>query len=507
MNKIKVSACIITYNQEKYIRECLEGALNQKVDFIYEIVIGEDNSSDGTRQTCVEYAEKYPNLIKFYPREKNLGMIGNWTQTIQNCEGKYIALCEGDDYWTDPYKLQKQVDFLEINEGYSGSFHYTQTIQENGELGKMHGYHKDKLDFNAKSTFSKLALFHTSSFVFLKSAFELPTWLSKVISADMAVFSIIASNGTLRCLPEVMSVYRKHSGGITNSSHVINNFHSQRIELMEYLNDFHNYKYQKTANDIIEYHRKAVDHKLEKNELKKSRKLYMDNFINVPFTKGNLDRYYIRTSIFKALMSNLPKFKGKILDIGCGKMPYKDYILKNSSVSEYVGLDIENALIYEANIKPDFTWDGKIMPFKDNSFDCAFGTEVLEHCPEPEIILKEVLRVLQPEGVFFFTVPFLWNLHEVPYDEYRYTPFSLDRHLRNSGFKEIEIKATGGWHASMAQMLGLWVKRSPMSSRKRGFLLIILKPIIKFLIKLDANTKVHFVSGQMITGLYGTAKK
>lgn len=231
------------------------------------------------------------------------------------------------------------------------------------------------------------------------------------------------------------------------------------------------------------------------------------DFINILFTIENLDRYYIRTSIFNALKENLIYFKGDLLDIGCGKMPYKNYILEHSAVEKYVGLDIENALEYEKLIKPNYTWDGKRMPFKTNSFESAFGTEVLEHCPEPEIVLKEVYRVLKPESIFFFTVPFLWNLHEVPNDECRYTPFSLQRHLENAGFREIEIKATGGWHASMAQMLGLWVRRSPMAKRKRKWVSVILKPIIAYLIKLDKNKTVHFVDGQMITGLYGTAKK
>lgn len=233
----------------------------------------------------------------------------------------------------------------------------------------------------------------------------------------------------------------------------------------------------------------------------------MDNFINIAFNKKNLDYYYTRKSIFSALKQTLPNFRGRLLDIGCGKMPYKKYVLENSQVTEYAGLDIENALVYDFQIKPDFTWDGKVMPFEDLSFECAFGTEVLEHCPEPEIVLKEVYRILKPEGVFFFTVPFLWNLHEVPHDEYRYTPFSLKRHLEKSGFKEIDIKATGGWHASMAQMLGLWIKRSPMSKRKRKWLLYAVKPIINYLIKLDKPEKVTFKEGQMITGLYGTARK
>lgn len=233
----------------------------------------------------------------------------------------------------------------------------------------------------------------------------------------------------------------------------------------------------------------------------------MKDFINIPFSIENLDRFYIRTSIFKALKNNVSSFNGNLLDIGCGKMPYKKYIIENSEIVEYVGLDIENALEYDKLVKPDFFWNGKTMPFESNSFESAFGTEVLEHCPEPEVVLNEVYRVLKTGGVFFFTVPFLWNLHEVPHDEYRYTPFSLQRHLENVGFKEIEINATGGWHASMAQMLGLWVRRSPMSKRKRKCLSIILKPIIGFLIKMDKNTTVEFVEGQMITGLYGTAKK
>ncbi|RVT75873.1 SAM-dependent methyltransferase [Flavobacterium sufflavum] len=233
----------------------------------------------------------------------------------------------------------------------------------------------------------------------------------------------------------------------------------------------------------------------------------MKDFTKIEFTIENLDRYYIRTYIFNAIKDTLPQFKGSLLDIGCGKMPYENYILENSKVDKYVGLDIEGALEYDKKIKPDFAWDGQIMPFEDNCFECAFGTEVLEHCPDPKVTLKEVFRVLKPKGVFFFTVPFLWNLHEVPHDEYRYTPFSLKRHLEDSGFREIEIKATGGWHASMAQMLGLWVRRSPMTNRKRYWLSLFLKPVIKFLIKMDKNTQVKFVEGQMITGLYGIAKK
>jgi SAM-dependent methyltransferase len=172
-------------------------------------------------------------------------------------------------------------------------------------------------------------------------------------------------------------------------------------------------------------------------------------------------------------------------------------------------LDIETALVYDAAVKPDFVWDGKNMPFDRNMFDCAIGTEVLEHCFEPEIILNEVYRVLKPGGVFFFTVPFLWNLHEVPHDAYRYTPFALEKKFQQSGFKEIKICSYGGWHSSMAQMLGLWVRRSPMNGILRGILSFLLMPLVWMLLKKDQNSFGHsdFKDGLMIPGIYGICKK
>lgn len=232
-----------------------------------------------------------------------------------------------------------------------------------------------------------------------------------------------------------------------------------------------------------------------------------DLFIHIPFTSDNLDRYVIRTSIKNAILHHLPDLNGALLDAGCGKMPYKELITTNSAVKQYIGLDIASALTYDQTIKPDYTWDGKTMPFEDARFDCCIATEVLEHCPEPEVFMHEVWRVLKPGGIFFFTVPFLWNLHEVPHDEYRYTPFSMERHLKNSGFTNIAIKATGGWHAAMAQMMGLWVRRAPISVNKKKWLSRLFKPIIRLLIIQDKKYNISFTEGQMITGLYGIARK
>lgn len=239
---------------------------------------------------------------------------------------------------------------------------------------------------------------------------------------------------------------------------------------------------------------------------KKNKRMDDPNFIYPKLTIEYIDRYYHRNSIFNALSEFLHLFGGSLLDVGCGKMPYKDFIIRNSSVSNYIGLDIENGNIYDGTIRPDYLWDGVTMPFQKNHFDCAIGTELLEHCPEPETTLNEVYRVLKPNGVFFFTVPFIWPLHEVPYDEYRYTPFAINRHLKNVGFKKVEVKPMSGWHGGLAQMLGLWLQRSPLNSNQRKFFTIFIWPFYRWLLKHDTIPKT-FSENQMITGLFGSAYK
>jgi len=113
-----VSIHMITYNHEKYIGKAIEGVLLQKTNFKIELIIGEDCSPDGTAEVVREYADKYPELIVPVVRQKNVGIAKNVTDIYDRCRGKYIAICEGDDYWIDPLKLQKQVDFLEDNEDY-----------------------------------------------------------------------------------------------------------------------------------------------------------------------------------------------------------------------------------------------------------------------------------------------------------------------------------------------------------------------------------------------------
>lgn len=230
-----------------------------------------------------------------------------------------------------------------------------------------------------------------------------------------------------------------------------------------------------------------------------------DSFVNLKLSKHNLESYIVRSEIYKAVSNVMPLFSGKILDSGCGSMPYKNIILSNNDkVTNYIGLDIESGLNYE-NVNADFLWDGSIMPFEDSSFDVVISTEVMEHVPDPDSYLMEVKRVLKPGGMFFFTVPFLMSLHEVPHDYYRYTPFALEMIFKRVGFITITIKPMGGYNAAMAQMLGLWVNMY-LWGRKKKMMRVVAKPLIKYLYQND-KVSLDFKKSTMIVGLSGTVVK
>jgi SAM-dependent methyltransferase len=230
----------------------------------------------------------------------------------------------------------------------------------------------------------------------------------------------------------------------------------------------------------------------------------LEQFLAPSCTPMNLDIFLVRSAILRAMQDTTRYFSRTLLDVGCGHMPYKSLVLAPPSCrTRYVGLDLERSTYGE---KPDILWDGNWIPLPENVVDCALATEVFEHCSSPEIIMGETLRVLKPGSLLFFSVPFLWLLHDVPHDEYRYTPFTLERHLRNSGFTQIKLKALGGWDASLAQTIGLWVICRPMSSRKRTILSRLALPIIRYLARRD-RLPGEIGEGLMITALSGTAIK
>ena len=228
-----------------------------------------------------------------------------------------------------------------------------------------------------------------------------------------------------------------------------------------------------------------------------------DEFLNPQYAPDTLDLAGVRRSILAALTRELPRFHGTLLDVGAGYAPYRPLVLAPPSrVTRYIALDLSDN-IYQP---PDLKWDGSTIPLRTGTVDCALATEVFEHVPEPENLMRECLRVLKPGGLLFFTVPFLWPLHTVPYDEYRYTPFALGRHLQSAGFCEVRVSALGGWDASLAQMVGLWVRRRPMSDMTRRVLSRLAWPLVVYLARHD-HVPQAFHESLMITGLAGTATK
>ncbi len=209
-----VSVRVLAYNHEKYIAECLEGIVSQKTDFPFEVIIGEDCSTDRTREICRDYKAKYPNLINLIESETNLGAHLNGERTIAAYRGKYIAWCDGDDYWTDPYKLQKQVDILERREDISICFHKVKIINETENLPPIISNPHQK----TVSTIYDLAyinFIHAPSVMFRNNLFEPQNEILRNIPArDYAVHLLNASKGDIYFINEVMAVYREHRGSV-----------------------------------------------------------------------------------------------------------------------------------------------------------------------------------------------------------------------------------------------------------------------------------------------------
>jgi SAM-dependent methyltransferase len=228
-------------------------------------------------------------------------------------------------------------------------------------------------------------------------------------------------------------------------------------------------------------------------------------YLDLPLTADTQDLHIARNSILRALREQLPRFTGTFLDIGCGYQPYRPLVTQPpASVVRYIGMDLGPASgVQHGDVVPEVEWDGISMPLDSGSIDSAMATEVLEHCPDPLIVLREAHRVMRPGGVLFVTVPYLWPIHNPPHDEYRYTPFAMERLLAQAGFGTIVVRPMGGWDASLAQMLGLWAMRRPMSGPKRALIKRITLPLIRYLLKVDSVPDPS--SSPMITGLWATA--
>lgn len=215
-----VSVWMVTYNHEKFIAKALESVLMQKTSFGFEIVIGEDCSTDRTRSIIESYVSRFGEIIKPIYQTNNVGAFRNaYEFALPLCNGKYIACLEGDDYWTDPLKLQKQVDFLEANPEFIFSFHDAMILnQRTGEKHIRIGTGKIDEIIDLKSVILQKNI-STASYVFrnILDYKSLPDWFCRISNGDYGLAVLIAEKGPGKFLPEVMSVYRIHDGGVWSS--------------------------------------------------------------------------------------------------------------------------------------------------------------------------------------------------------------------------------------------------------------------------------------------------
>jgi len=209
---MKLSVAIITYNHERFIAQAIESVLAQKVNFSYEIVIGDDCSTDGTRAVIVDLQKRYPERVVAVMREQNIGAMRNFAKTIGACKGQYLAFLEGDDYWLSADKLQRQVDFLDSHPDRALCCHRVKTLNETGsaefEIFPPRSAGPYTIEDLLKGNFMM-----TCSTVLRRELIDpIPGWFFKMKLGDWPLFAMVARHGTIELMDEVMAAYRVHPG-------------------------------------------------------------------------------------------------------------------------------------------------------------------------------------------------------------------------------------------------------------------------------------------------------
>lgn len=260
-NKVLVSVYCLAYNHEKYIRDCLDGFVKQKTNFKFEVIVHDDASTDGTADIIREYATQYPDIIKPIFQKENQYSKGIDIETkyiLPILKGKYIAVCEGDDYWCDECKLQKQVSFLETNGDFIAIVHPTKVYNYlTKEESLLKAYDRDCV-VGVRDVISVfIPLFHTTSVVYRKSAapkiFEM-----KEMSWDYSKLVYLAVTGNIYYINDVMSVYRTQ---LPNSWTAVNSvkkdrkknlrFQKDMIVALDFCNKYSQYKYDRFIDKSI----------------------------------------------------------------------------------------------------------------------------------------------------------------------------------------------------------------------------------------------------------------
>lgn len=241
MNRPLVSVLMITYNHEAYLKEAIYGVLDQEGDFDLELIIAEDASLDNSKSIINDFVSNHPkgSLIKYTRHIENMGMMKNLIFAYKQCNGEFVALCEGDDYWIDRYKIKKQISFLSANKDFAISYHPVMVLKKNGELVS---------DFITENFFKAecsnqvdLAMFgnyiHTPSVVFRNHRIDIPAYFQDLLIGDFFLYLLISENGKINRMPDCAAVYRFQVGFFSsqNAEKIRNDFKkSLRIFYLNY---------------------------------------------------------------------------------------------------------------------------------------------------------------------------------------------------------------------------------------------------------------------------------
>jgi glycosyltransferase involved in cell wall biosynthesis len=232
---MKLSVMMITYNHERYLRQALDSVLMQKVGFDYEIVVGEVGSTDSTRDILSEYSQRHPDKFRLLLNDTNLDGVRNFYQALHACRGQYVALLEGDDYWTSETKLARQVEFLESNADYAVCFHNVLGHSESGDRPDFNYVQADQPETMQLADLLEENVIPTCSVVFRRGICEpIPSWASQLKMTDYPLHVLNARHGRIRYFSETMGVYRIHPGGIWSGMNSIDR-QKETVKFFEFL--------------------------------------------------------------------------------------------------------------------------------------------------------------------------------------------------------------------------------------------------------------------------------
>lgn len=211
-----LSVCMRSFNQRCFIEEALDSVLAQKTSFPFEIIVSDDYSSDGTVGVLKRYRDRFPETVRLILGESNVGGPANLRRVLEASSAKYVTCLDGDDYYLDEYKLQKQVDFLESHPDYSGCFHNTLNVKVDGTPLSLF----NPLDFPAihdvRSFIQREWFIPIHSAVFRRSLVSFPDWYESVMNDDYVVHLSVVKNGPYYYRPDVMVAYRHHGDNISS---------------------------------------------------------------------------------------------------------------------------------------------------------------------------------------------------------------------------------------------------------------------------------------------------